>query len=122
MTKELEALKLLGSVPLENPVSPQFSLPKDEIAKMQEAYKLLEKALTPPTEEEVCKALTEWAEASWLGKARISYNKTDFIITGPLGSAQVCSLWNNKLILYYRLPPRLVTLIGRFYQSLEEKK
>lgn len=44
MTPE-EALVLVGSVPLEDPVHPHLSYPMDEIKKIQEAYKIVESAL-----------------------------------------------------------------------------
>jgi ribosomal protein L32 len=45
MTKELEAFELIGSIPLENPVSPQWSYPKDQIIKIQEAMGIIKDAL-----------------------------------------------------------------------------
>ena len=57
MSKELEALRTFGDVPYSTGNKANYSKSLEEV---QEDYQTLLKALTPPTEEEVCKALEEY--------------------------------------------------------------
>lgn len=84
-------------------------------------------ALTPPTKEEVCKALSKWVKGNipdiWNYKVYYDregfhyYNNCDFeeylVEYEQIGKAITLSVF---------LPPHLITLIGRFYEELEELK
>ena len=78
----------------------------------------IKKALTPPTADEVCEALSEYL------KEPIKYVRTSFV--NERETAEVCGLFgldNYDLVDFNTpLPPRLITLIGRFYEGLEELK
>ena len=116
MSKELEALKLfeieVNAIGWNDPRVEQF----------KEAFKILKQALTPPTQEEVCIELEKQ-----YGK-KFKYNTcnkeffTWFKGASPFGDAQdYTSLENFRLGKLVTKNPRLITLIGRFYESLESK-
>ena len=83
------------------------------------AYAYLKKRLTPPTEQEVCEALSDWLECKVNYKAK---NKTFYFRQ---------STYNVELVSYYKdekgyvihfefgepLPPHLITRICRFYEG-----
>ena len=81
-------------------------------------YDIIKQALTPPTAEEVCKVLSEYIQEP------IIYVRTSFV--NERETAEVCGLFgldNYDLVDFNTpLPPHLITLIGRFYQGLEESK
>ena len=75
---------------------------------------IVEKALTPPTAEEVCKALSKF-----VGR-EVSYTNKQFhyIIKNTQVLIYVTETYNNKTFsLGVYLPPHLITLIGRFYEG-----
>ena len=105
--KELEALKYLKSNPY---------LKEDVYSS--EALSYIEQALTPPTQEEVCEALSEYI------KRTIEYYAPakQFVIRCSNGYHEIVRLHGNNEMSFdvtYCLPPRLITLIGRFYEGLE---
>ena len=72
--------------------------------------------LTPPTAEDVCKALSEWFgefvqyyDGFYIDKSTKNYRKIEFITT-KIGD-------NYKVDR--PLPPHLMTLIGRFYEGVD---
>ena len=67
-----------------------------------------------PTEDEVCKALSEY-----YGE-RHFYNKTSKQFGNRIGIITSLTNKNNLKTLVY-LPPHLITMIGRFYENLEEE-
>ena len=83
--------------------------------------KTLEALKKPPTVEEVCKALcdfTNW-EVKYSTETKQFYHRLEntectMYITETYGDG----LWT----LGAYLPPRLITMIGRFYESLEGEK
>jgi hypothetical protein len=89
-------------------------------------FKLLEQALTPPTQEEVCKALSELTPHgqsvlySELEKTfyyeSVHYNgfEDENYIT------QLTHYQNGELIIRHGYKPHLIILIGRFYEGLEK--
>jgi len=86
----------------------------------------VKKALTPPTEEEVCEALSEWLDVENIihyGKVRKSdggfyfYNEEDY------DDYIVEYDEINKTLLFTNyLPINLITMIGRFYESESERE
>ena len=65
----------------------------------------IKKALTPPTADEVCKALSEYL------KRNVYYED---------GMFKVHSDVYGEIVDLNTLPPHLITLIGRFYEGLEK--
>ena len=80
----------------------------------------IKQASTPPTQEGVCKALSEYF------KQEVSYIKRELRFTQgdrKGGHLTRCNeLHNTYGITGYALPPRLITLIGRFYEGLEREE
>ena len=79
---------------------------KDDSYSM-EALHYIEKALTPPTEQEVCKALSEETGNS------VYYENGKFYVHSVL--------WHNALSLD-TLSKKSISLIGRFYDGLEKEE
>ena len=83
----------------------------------------IKKALTPPTADEVCKALSEYYK--WeVSYSNERHNHMFYFEESKLG---VLRLLNNGVYFiqsdYHKtnaLPPHLITLIGRFYEGLEK--
>jgi len=81
----------------------------------------LKQALTPPTSDDVCKALSEYI------KKPITYYSSSkrFAIMCANDYYEIARLHNNNEITFditYCLPPHLITMIGRFYESESEKE
>lgn len=112
MSKELEALKILKANAI------LFDDGTDFGASMLEAICDIEKSLTPPTADEVCKALSEYY------KEKAFYNDTEKTFYFMGGKIAYPSAFDKcRFVLNnYSFPPSLITLIGRFYQGLEESK
>ena len=67
---------------------------------------------TPPTADEVCKALSEYTDAfvSFCGEEfEVSYE--------PYQSQSICYREKDNLHFGIQLPPYLITMIGRFYEA-----
>ena len=82
---------------------------KRAIGEVNQAYEDLKQALKPPTAEEVCKALSEYlGETLWFDEDKNIRVSTQWVVKrlGDIG-----------LEFFYVLPPHLITLIGRFYES-----
>ncbi|MDY0278385.1 MAG: hypothetical protein RBQ97_09925 [Acholeplasma sp.] len=112
MNKELEALKLdLEEFKLSK--TTEFILLRFD---REEALNML-KALTPPTVDEVCKALSDFL------REEISYDNKQFhyIIKNTQCLMFVTETYdNNTFSLGVYLPPHLITMIGRFYEGVEK--
>ena len=116
MSKELEALRVLKANAI------LFDDGTDFGASMLEAISELDKALTPPTADEVCKALSKELKRPvkfdgdnfYYIVQRQYYGECDEIICGWSYSPKELSFEKD-------LPPHLITLIGLFYEGLEEK-
>ncbi len=81
--------------------------PHEWTEKENEAHSLITKHLTPPTQEEVCKALGEWL------KCVVEYKWKTFYKIDNLGRRFMLN------IAILRKKPHLITLIGRFYEGLQ---
>ena len=109
MSKELDALKVLGAYVIDHDELEDYTWTISD----KDEYKLIEQALTPPTEEEVCKALSEYyGEKVFLDK---SYKLVAFVV-GERGSIVAYINGRNNLCLN-QLPPHLVTLVSKFYEN-----
>lgn len=84
---------------------------------VEEAYDTIKKVLTPPTADEVCIALNERYNNSVF-----QYLKDNKSFVFGYMLRPVCRLKEDKTIDWATndLPPHLITLIGRFYEGLEE--
>lgn len=85
---------------------------------VKEKFELIAKSLTPPTSDEVCKALSEYLCEKIGKKLEVEYLNGDFILINNYiafldGKGSLCFNFN--------LPPHLITLIGRFYEGMEKK-
>ena len=99
---------------------------------VQKSYSALRQALTPPTADEVCTELDKWyieATGDLLiasindftneKKEKIFYKR---MLNKP-HQMIICRLDTNDCVqLREPLPPRLTTMIGKFYESLVGEK
>ena len=129
--KELEALKVLKANAI------LFDDGTDFGASMLQAILDLDKCLTPPTSEEVCRQLSEYYKTDVFCRKHerqdipaigstfidtfyylrsrtdvngVKYNTERVIVIGD----------SNSVSLNDTLPTHLITLIGRFYQGVKE--
>ena len=93
MSKELEALNRI------------FNGMSNNVGYIK-YFENIRQALTPPTSDEVCEALSK------LTRMSVYYNNGKFRFHGDKF---------GEIVDLNDLPPHLITLIGRFYEGLEEK-
>ena len=108
MSKELEALKKVRNGSYDDYHSTSF----ENIYSKE--FDMLEQALTPPTEEEVCKALSEYYGFE------VMYEDLDFFPKDTLRLSYlycVVAMVDGCIDFADPLPPHLITLIGRFYEG-----
>ena len=80
-------------------------------------YLTVKNALTPPTEEEVCKALSEYL------KGKVIYKNSDFYVVGDDWKEFLIGLTKdekgNYVIDFWvdNFPPHIVIMVGRFYEG-----
>ena len=108
MSKELEALEVLQNYIMVN-----------EPLETQEHYlkrlNVIRLAITPPTAEEVCKALSEhYGKEVIYEKQFKEFRKGFRVVAHPREN-----IYNEFDLL--GIPPHLITLIGRFYEGLENE-
>ena len=102
MSKELESLK-----------EKQYYDSKQDLWVVSVNH--IQRVLTPPTADEVCKALSEYY------KIEVEYSPLDHTFE----SAETWyAMYENDFMDLggERMPPHLITMIGRFYNGIEEKK
>ena len=108
MSKELEALKILKANAI------LFDDGTDFGASMLEAICDIEKALNPPTADEVCEALSKEFGHTYYYDEELrdfwceEFGSDDHMLTWYLSNESL-----NELVDY----PHLITLIGRFYEA-----
>ena len=106
MSKELEALKYFYTVS-QNGNHPEL---------VEDAYRILKDHLTPPTADEVCKALSDYFGFYYYYQDGYFYKSDGIKYIYPLKVSGF-----TEIQLYDgHLPPHLITLIGRFYEGLEK--
>ncbi|MCK9470163.1 MAG: hypothetical protein M0Q88_00225 [Bacilli bacterium] len=76
----------------------------------------LEQALTPPTEEEVCKALSKYLDE------KVWYENGCFYIGTPNEYEAVVYLFDDDVHFNVVLSPKIIILIGRFYEGVMENE
>jgi len=128
MSKELEALKRIEKLVID-----RHGYGKDYI----EEISILEQALTPPTQEEVCEALSEYfgckvnfelveyeeIETSsyrptfYYEKVKKDYHDNKYIQKKIIVIGD-----KNGVTVNSYLPPHLITMIAKFYQGKSEPK
>ena len=115
MDKKIKkALEVLGNNLLQYDDGSDFS------ASMIEAFNIIEKALTPPTSKEVCKALKKWYKKQKLFIDKIEYDKKNKAFVN--GFFILVNYIDSMLLFEVLLPPYLVTLISRFYEGVVENE
>ena len=125
MSEELEALNKYQH--LMQYLYDSFEISHD----FKNEYAILVQALTPPTADEVCEALDKWyinvtGDLLIANINDFTYDKDEKIFYKRMlnkpHQMTMCRLDTNDCVqLREPLPPHLVTLIGRFYEGLEEK-
>ena len=90
-------------------------------------FKAIERALTPPTADEVCEALSEALKQNVYYEKNVYHKQSAFLYRKE-------EYYNQPFLVAYKyksgliemtkniLPPHLITMIGKFYESLEEEK
>ena len=92
---------------------------------------LLKQALTPPTVDEVCKALSEWFKTNKKGvDYDVKFCKSEYDGTLSFGNHHPDqTMIGYSIMIRFRngivssnvgLPPHLITMIGKVYESLNE--
>lgn len=76
------------------------------------------KALTPPTAEEVCEALGKYYKLEEFESVLYDENFSYFVLNRLKEKGNIVFLIKNKIKINDYLPPHLITLIGRFYESV----
>ena len=116
MSEELKAITLESSIENILDIIKVFGKQKDgRYIITENALNAIEQALTPPTADEVAKALGEYFNDN------VIYEKEDKGFTFSKYSPYICHIENEIIIInYIKLPPHLITMIGRFYESESE--
>jgi hypothetical protein len=116
MSKELEALNKMGTVSeILVDLSKSHITEKEAIRQIRKCnvgdnYSIVKQALTPPTADEVCEALSEWTEQDVTYIERVSAFFAD---------KRIATYHNENVgcVIHCNLPPHLIELIGRFYNQ-----
>ena len=85
----------------------------------------LENALTPPTADEVIKALSEYFKGLtgvWYDKKTKSFIHLQYGRNEVISRCFEARLNDKRVTVIVTLPPHLITMIGKFYESLEGRK
>lgn len=109
MSKELEALSKIVNYDINDSG-------KCVADYCEEECEVVAKALTPPTAEEVSKALSEieGLAVRYEAKEQAFINECEHTLIVMMDSGLL-------LRIYDTYPPHLITLIGRFYEGVEQK-
>lgn len=126
MNKELEALEKLANTTVASKIGNwgmEYTKVKD-FSYAQPLLDIIRKALTPPTSDEVCEALSAYYDDK-VSYSNERYNHMFYFEGSKLG---IIRLIDSKIYFiqsdYHKtniLPPHLITLIGRFYEGVEKK-
>jgi hypothetical protein len=86
-----------------------------------EEYAIVKQALTPPTAEEVCVALSEEVGNKVIYQYQPPHDRFEVVFTqqGQPASYIIGGIVNGEVSIIVPVKPRLVILIGRFYESKE---
>ena len=97
----------------------------NEFYDKSEEYDLIKKALTPPTADEVIKALSEYFKGLtgvWYDKKTKSFIHLQYGRNEVISRCFEARLNDKRVNGIVTLPPHIITLIGKFYESLEGEK
>jgi hypothetical protein len=121
MSKELEALKLIGYVNYED--SEGYETFMETYFKKE--FELIKKALTPPTEQEVCEEIGYYFYkcVGWMN-VHVEYDKVNksFIVEHDDKKQTYCELIENiqTIQFYTDIPIFIAEHIAQFFKSLKE--
>lgn len=121
MSKKLEAMEALKKVFTYDSFYQEKSYNKYDLKKaFKNEYKSIKKALTPPTEKEVGgelgKCLSPLSYNLKVTNKGISYESDNY------GIGWICHFDGEYLSFNSNdLPPRIITIIGRFYEGLQDE-
>jgi len=127
MSKELEnvleALNEIGQLEFEDIKS--FYDDSGDMKRIEttEQFTIIEKALTPPTEEEVCEALSTHFENIRYSQLFVSYVGREFEVSYEPFLSQVIAYKKDdgNVSIELELPPKLGKMIFAFYEGIESK-
>ena len=122
MSKELEILKNRNEKLKLNHFIGNRKIADEEIKDItiaiDDVIKELEKALTPPTKEEICKALSDFLKREVVFEDGCFLYHWNFNGVAGLACIVKYDYWLGFVIFYeWNLPPHIITMIGRFYES-----
>ena len=84
-----------------------------------ERYIIIKQALTPPTAEEVCKALSDYLRPHYIREVKVTFENGEFVFFDRILVQNIGGdIWLNFPIDF---PPHLVTLICRFYEGVSDE-
>ena len=112
MSKELEALYRLVKERLANDDGKTHQTINIDISVS--AMKEVIQALTPPTADEVCEALSEYLDTNVEYHNRFGFICNDRVI--------ICLYPNNVLSFNNNYPAYIHNIVGKFYEKESEKK
>ena len=123
MSKELEAMKGIKQAIAEH-LHKQTGVSVEkhfEYLQNDTEISIVEQALTPPTADEVCLAIMKHYESKIVFYNEMAKTFNEVHLTR--NEEVVSNYANGEVgINYNALPPRLITMIGKFYESLEGEK
>ena len=110
-TNPLEALERLGNYEITHDEQNNYTWTLSDT----DEYATIKQALTPPTEEEVCKALSEYYGFE------VMYKGLDFFPKERLSYFYcVVAMVDGCIDFADPLPPHLITMICRFYEGVKQ--
>jgi len=117
LSKELEALKRLVSEVNNYKLSGSGDNNWLGFQDVLKDVNTIEKVLTPPTEEEVCDALSEYFGNDMKHCEEVIFRQNKFIIVFESGGYSNVIDFTRQLL---EEAPHLITMIGRFYEGLSD--
>ena len=85
----------------------------------KEQFELLRKALTPPTAEEVCEAIGKHYKLDDYESCLFDVNTKNIVVNRWAEKIHIVWFYKGEIRINQYLPPHLITLIGRFYEGVE---
>jgi len=115
MSKELEYLK-----ELQDDLNTESDSGNEHYGRKWKSWynsrlNIIKKALTPPTEEQVCEALS-----GYYCSARVIFIENEFMVDDIEEYHEditKCNNAHNTYAIVVALPPHLITMVGRFYEE-----
>lgn len=78
---------------------------------------ILEQTLTPPTEEEVCEAISDYLDFDFFD-TKCVFKDNGFHEESYGELLEVLVDYRNNIYFYVNLPPHIVEMIARFYKEM----